>query len=104
MAALRQRRAEAAGPGEDVADESGEEPEIVIPLGEQISHFWEFSAPLEGFSVSIRPPAVEKPLLKRLGAAGFVPAPGLESLLNGAFQGISQKAIEAAYRENDSEA
>ncbi len=98
MAALRQRRAGEAETGEDE-----EEPEVVIPLGEQMAHFWEFSAPLEGFSISIRPPAIEKPLLKRLGEAAFVPAPGLESLLNGAYQVISKKAIEVAYRESEGE-
>ncbi len=80
-----------------------EEPETVLPLAEQMGHFYDFSAPLEGFSVSIRPPAVEKALLKRLGEAGFVPAPGLEALLNGAYQLISKKAIEAAFREGDGE-
>jgi hypothetical protein len=80
-----------------------EEPENVIPLEEQISHFWEFSAPLDGFSVSIHPPAIEMPLLKRLGEASFVPAPGLELLLRGAYQTLSKKALEAAYREGDGE-
>ncbi len=97
LAALRQRRA-----GElEFAEEELEEPEIVIPLEDQMTHFWGLSAPLEGFSISIRPPAIEMPLLKRLGEASFVPAPGLESLLRGAYQTISKKAIEAAYRESD---
>jgi uncharacterized Zn finger protein len=99
MAALRQRRAGETETGEDAVEET----EFVTPLAEQIPHFWELSAPLEGFSVSIRPPAIEKSLLKRLGEAGFVPAPGLESLLNGAYQVISKKAIEAAYRESEGE-
>ena len=96
MNALRQRRADEADTEEEL-----EEPEIVIPLEEQITQFWEFSAPLEGFSVSIRPPTIEMPLLKRLGEASFVPAPGLESLLQGAYQSISQRAIETAYQENE---
>jgi uncharacterized Zn finger protein len=99
LAALRQRRAGDA----EIAEDEKEEPETVIPLEEQMAHFWEFrtAAPLEGFSVSIHPPAIEMPLLKRLGEANFVPAPGLESLLRGAYQAISKKAIEAAYRESD---
>jgi uncharacterized Zn finger protein len=97
LAALRLRRAGEAETGEDAV----EEPEVVIPLGEQVAHFWEFSAPLDGFSVSIRPPAIEKPLLKRLGEAAFVPEPGLETLLNGAYRVIGKKAIEAAYRESE---
>jgi uncharacterized Zn finger protein len=94
--ALRQRRA-----GDVETEEVLEEPEIVIPLEEQITQFWEFSAPLEGFSVSIRPPAIEMPLLKRLGNVNFVPAPGIDALLSDAFQRISKKAIETAYQENE---
>ncbi len=97
MDALRQRR---AGGEIEIEEELGE-PEIVIPLEEQIAQFWEFAAPLQGFSVSIRPPGVEMPLLKRLGEAGFVSIPGLETLLRGAYQSISQKAIEAAYQDDD---
>lgn len=96
MAALRQRRAGEA----EFDEEESEEAEVVIPLETQMAHFWEFSAPLEGFSVSIRPPAIEMPLLKRLGPAGFVPEPGLEAQLQAAYQAISKKAVEAAFRED----
>ena len=97
MAALRQRRAENV----DYADEETQESEVLIPLEEQMGHFWELSVPLEEFSVSIRPPTIEMPLLKRLGEPNFVPAPpGLESLLRGTYQTITKKAIEAAYLEN----
>ena len=98
MAALRQRRA-----GDDELAEEREEPEAGIPLDAQVDRFWEFSALLEGFSVSIHPPTIEMPLLKRLGDANFVPAPGLELLLKGAYQTISKKAVETAYRESDGE-
>lgn len=97
MAALRQRRAEDV----EIAEDEAEEPEAVIPLKEQMVHYWEFSTPLEGFSVSIHLPTIEMPLLKRLGEAGFVPAPGLESLLRKGYQTISQKAVDAAYHESD---
>lgn len=97
MAALRQRR---AGDAEN-AEDSVEEPEVVPPLEDQMAHFWEFNAPLQGFSVSIRPPALEQPLLKRLGEAEFVPPPGLGSLLSGVYRSISKKAIEVAYRERE---
>ena len=94
--ALRQRRA-----GDAVLEEESEEPEIVIPLEEQLENFWDFSATVEGFSISIHPPRVEMPLLKRLGEASFVPSPGLETLLRGPYQSISKKAIEIAYQESD---
>jgi len=96
MEALRQRRA-----GDVEIIDEAEEPEIMIPLDEQIAQFWEFPAPLDGFSVSIHPPTIEMPLLKRLGEASFVPKPGIESLLKNAYQSISKKAIETAYQENE---
>ena len=97
MEALRERRAGDA----EFNEEELEEPEVIIPLGEQIAQFWEFSAPTDSFSVSIRPPAIEMPLLKRLGEASFVPAPGIETLLSIAYQIISKRAIETAYQENE---
>lgn len=96
MEALRQRRA-----GDEAYEEELEEPEVVIPLEERITQFWEFSAPLEGLSVSICPPTIEMSLLKRLGEASFVPAPGIESVLKTAYQSISKKAIETAYQESE---
>lgn len=96
MEALRQRRA-----GDAEIEEALEEPETVTPLEEQIAQFWEFSSPLEGFSVSIRPPIIEIPLLKRLGEASFVSTPGIEALLNNAYQSISKKAIEKAFQESE---
>jgi uncharacterized Zn finger protein len=98
LAGLRQRRA-----GEtEINEEETEKTEPVIPLEEQLAHFWEFSAPLEGFSVSFRPPAIEIPMLKRLGESNFIPnPPGLESLLLSAYQAISKKAVDAAYLDSD---
>jgi uncharacterized Zn finger protein len=96
MEALRQRRA-----GDSELEETVEEPEIVVPLEEQVTQFWEFSAPLEGFSVSIRPSKIEMPLLKRLGEASFIATPGIEALLSSAYQSISKKAVETAYQESE---
>ncbi len=97
MAALRQRRADEV----ELAPDETEEVEVVIPLEKQLPHFWDYAAPLEGFSVSIRPPVIEIPLLRRLGVANFVPAPGLDSALQTAYRTISKKAIEAAFQEID---
>jgi uncharacterized Zn finger protein len=96
IAALRQRRA-----GEAESADEPEEAEAVEPLEEQVNRFWEFPGSLESFPVSIRPPAVEMPLLKRLGEAAFVPAPGLTVQLRPAFNAISEKAVEVAYREKE---
>jgi uncharacterized Zn finger protein len=100
MQELRKRR---AGSNETVEEEA-EEAEVVIPLEEQIENFWEVRAPLEGFSVSIRPPTIEMPLLKRLGEANFVPEPGLQGWLSAAYQTVSQKAIQTAFKDTSEEA
>jgi uncharacterized Zn finger protein len=96
MQVLRERWA-----GDAKFEDEPEDSETLIPLEAQLEHFWEFSAALDGFSMSIRPPAIEMPLLKRLGEAGFVPTPGIESLLSNAYWSIGEKAIETAYQEND---
>jgi hypothetical protein len=97
MQELRKRRA-----GDDeIIEEEAEEVETIIPLEECISNYWEMGVPLEGFSVSIRPPAIETPLLKRLGAASFVPDPGLESLLRDAYQVIGRKVLQIAFQEQE---
>jgi len=100
MQELRKRR---AGSNETVEEEA-EEAEVVIPLEEQIENFWEVRAPLEGFSVSIRPPTIEMPLLKRLGEANFVPEPGIQGWLSAAYQTVSQKAIQTAFKDTSEEA
>jgi len=100
MQELRKRR---AGSDETVEEEA-EEAEIVIPLEEQTENFWDARAPLEGFAVSIRPPAIEMPLLKRLGEANFVPEPGIQSWLSAAYQAVSRKAIQAAFKDTSEEA
>ena len=100
MQELRKRR---AGSDETVEEEA-EEAEIVIPLEEQTENFWDARAPLEGFSVSIRPPAIEMPLLKRLGEANFVPDPGIQSWLSAVYQAVSRKAVQAAFKDTSEEA
>ena len=95
MQALRQRRAG----GEEAVEEEVEEFETAIPLEESLSNFWDLGAPLEGFSVFIRPPVIEMPLLKRLGAASFVPEPGLEGYLRQVYETISQQAVKVAFRD-----
>jgi len=99
LQALRQRR---AGQMEMIAEESPE-PEIAIPLEDCLEHFWDLGAPLENIPVSIHPPTVEMPLLKRLGEAAFIPEPGIESLLRAAYQTIGREAIRAAFQEEEKE-
>jgi uncharacterized Zn finger protein len=99
MQELRKRRAGS----EEAGEEETEEAEVVIPLEECLPNFWDLGAALEGFSVSIRPPAIEMPLLKRLGEANFVPEPGLQNWLSAAYQAVSRKAIQVAYKDTSEE-
>ena len=92
---LRQRRAGQASFGE----EEEEEPEVILPLEETLERFYELGAPLEGFSVTMREPVLEMPLLKRLGEAAFVPAPGILAFLHPAFQAMTQTALGVAFRD-----
>ncbi len=97
MQALRLRR---AGDIEEAEDEP-QEPDVVIPLEDSLSNFWDFNASLDECSVLIRPPAIEMAVLKRLGEAAFAPGPGLEALLQGAYRLIGTEAVKAAFQEEE---
>jgi uncharacterized Zn finger protein len=92
---LRQRRAGQAA----FEDELDEEPEVVIPLEETLNRFYELSEPLDGLSADFREPALEMPLIKRLGEATFVPAPGIAAILRPAYQALTRAALQAAFEE-----
>ena len=96
---LRERRA-----GQDIADdEENEEPEDIIPLEDTLGNYWELGQSLEPFSVAIRPPVIEIPLLKRLGEPAFVPLPGIQFQLLPGFQAISRAAMIAAYVDDSND-
>jgi uncharacterized Zn finger protein len=101
---LRQRRAgdELADDEENIADED----EVIVLLEEVLAEengaarFWGLRQPLEEFSVNIRPPQVELPLLKRLGDPAFVPSPGLRAHLGAAMSAISSMGLKLAFEED----
>lgn len=99
MQELRKRRAGT----DEIIKEEADESETVIPLEDCIPNYWELGAALERFSVSIRPPTIEMPLLKRLGAASFIPDPGIESLLRDAYQTVGRKTLRIAFQEQKEE-
>jgi uncharacterized Zn finger protein len=101
LEALRQRRS-----GQFDLDEEAfeEEPELVIPLTETLDHFWDLTESLEGISVTIKPPAIAMPLLKRLGEANFVRSAPLQEQLGPVYDAISRKAVEIAFGEETAEA
>jgi len=95
---LRQRRA-----GQSITEDEEEEPEYCPPLDENLARFWDLAEPLEAFTVSIKAPLIETPLLKRLGEPNFVAEPGLQYLLTPAYRAISLAAIQAAFGETENE-
>ena len=76
---------------------------MIIPLEENLDHFWSLAEPLESFRVAIKAPAIEIPLLKRLGEPTFMADPGLQNLLLPAYRAISQAAIQTAFGEVSNE-
>lgn len=92
---LRQRRAGLA------ADEDEEEDEIEVftPLEQTLENFWNLGEPLDAFSVTIKAPSIEIPVLKRLGEPAFAPEPGLQYLLLPAYRAISIEARRLAFAE-----
>jgi uncharacterized Zn finger protein len=99
MQELRKRRAGA----DEIVEDEVEEAEAIIPLEDCIPNYWGLGTPLEGFSISIRPPAIEMSLLKRLGPASFIPDPGIEELLHDAYQIVGRKALQVAFQEQKEE-
>lgn len=97
LAALRLRRADQ---GELIdGAEPDDEPEEVVPLEETLDCFWETGVPLEEIPLTLRPPSIDMPLLRRLGEPAFAPDFDLLTSLRPAFQLLSRKALEAAYQE-----
>jgi uncharacterized Zn finger protein len=99
MQELRKRRAGA----DEIVEDEVEEAEAIIPLEDCIPNYWGLGTPLEGFSISIHPPAIEMSLLKRLGPASFIPDPGIEGLLHDAYQIVGRKALQVAFQEQKEE-
>ena len=99
MQELRKRHAGA----DEIVEDEVEEAEAIIPLEDCIPNYWGLGTPLEGFSISIHPPAIEMSLLKRLGPASFIPDPGIEGLLHDAYQIVGRKALQVAFQEQKEE-
>jgi uncharacterized Zn finger protein len=94
LAALRAQRAAGAGK----SGERGEEAEPVIPLTEQVEHFWDLGAPLAHFQTQPKPPLTPLPALKRLGQPTFL-SDDLLTLLGPTYQAITEAALNAALGE-----
>lgn len=97
LEALRERR---GGDTEAVDDQIGE---IVIPpaLEEKIESFWDPGEVLDSFPLTISPPTVDMPMLKRLGEPAFLPGETLQSLLKPVYTSFTYSALRAAYSDDE---
>jgi uncharacterized Zn finger protein len=97
LESLRARRADSADT-EDDESEAEQEEEPFVPLTTSIADFWELGQPLNPFTTSIKPPAAELSLLKRLGQPSFLDDDVLKTL-GPAYRAITQTAIAAAFQD-----
>ena len=99
LQALRQRRAglDQASARDQDSLSAAEEREIAQPSTESLARYYELAGPLDEFSVAIKAPPIEIPLLKRLGEPAFAEEPGLRYLLLPAYRLVSMEAIRAAF-------
>jgi uncharacterized Zn finger protein len=106
-AALRERRAVSAPPGQQAA--LGEEadtthpPEVVQaePLEADLALFWEPKGSLAGFHVTIGHPSVETALLKRLGPPPFSRRPeAFIGALTLAYDAVTDQALALAFGDD----
>jgi uncharacterized Zn finger protein len=88
--ALRERRGEPA-------------PEPATPpLEGELDRFWEAAGALDAIRISVKPPSVPLPALRRLGRPNFV-GEDLPHLLAPVYDDVSRAALEAALNEGDQE-
>lgn len=100
LQALRARRS-----GNPVIEEEEHAEEVKPqpdePLDQLIDHFWEPVEPLDTFPLTIMPPAVEMPLLKRLGDPAFLSGESLQNVLKPVYDIFTRSALRAAYSEEE---
>jgi uncharacterized Zn finger protein len=94
LQALRERRGETGGPSPEPATPS---------LEEEIDRFWEAGPEFDAIRISIKPPLVPLPALRRLGRPNFV-TEDLPRLLSPAYGATSRAALEIALAEEGGEA
>ncbi|MEN6481334.1 MAG: SWIM zinc finger family protein [Anaerolineaceae bacterium] len=101
LEALRQRRGADAEAEltEPIEKFETQKVEPVLPLSQQLEHFWEMSQPLEDFAVHVHPPEIPQPLLKRLGEPEVPSQLTLKGQLEESYDAITQLAMLIAYAD-----
>lgn len=106
LRALRKRRTAQ----DEAEDEAGEPAEAVeetaavkgtAQIESLLDHFWDPVEPLDSFQLSIKPPQVEMPVLKRLGDPAFLGNESLIDLLGPVYETFTRSALKAAYTEEE---
>lgn len=75
-------------------------PAPVVPLVSDPQQFWNAPEALENLPLTIKPPAVDMPVLKLLGQPAFLPGKPLQEVLGPVYQSITYAALRAAYSED----
>lgn len=96
LEALRALRAAEAEGEEGFEEEEIEE--VVTPLSDSLAGFWEMGQGLAHFRTTIKSPATEFPILKRLGQPTFL-SDDLIKALGPAYQAITEAAISTAFSD-----
>jgi uncharacterized Zn finger protein len=99
LEAMRQRRADQQADFEDEFEE--EEPEEIVPLEETLPSFWDMGEPLESFPVTLKPPVIALPILKRLGEPAFMVGGSLQSQLAPVYQAVTEQALAVAFSDDE---
>ncbi|MFM8322560.1 MAG: SWIM zinc finger family protein [Chloroflexota bacterium] len=99
LAGLRKRRAGGAPSRTEPAPAA--DADTAVPLERLLDDYWGPGDTLDGLAVSVRSPAVETPLLKRLGDPAFLP--GLQELLLPAYRAIQMAALQAAFGDPEAQ-
>ncbi len=99
--AQRRRSSKPSGGGVpsnfDIFKQLGIDKEESLP--EELDSFWEIGKLPEDWSISIRPPKISAPVLRRLGPPPFLPTPLYEQF-HSVFNEVGLAALEAAFSEN----
>jgi uncharacterized Zn finger protein len=103
MDSLRRRRSGEAPSPSVVEEDNTPETESFPRLRETMDCYWEIPGDLDTFGVSVKPPTIPLPILKRLGEADFAHPIPMEELVGDAYQTISQFALAMAFAGVDIE-
>lgn len=99
LTALRERRSASSGDEPLFEEAPVEEVQPAPPLEANLSGFYNLGQPLDGFALSFKAPAIEMPVLKRLGDPNFLGQESLLATMEPVYRAVRESALEAALGE-----